>query len=144
MKQRITVDDLQQLTDEQKQKLREWWKPEDGDWFYGSYGADENGFVAEQDEWQEYILTPYCVDSGHYGPSLHECGAKPDVNAIPLLSIGQMIELLQDRKLEIHAPTKINSWWRVWYSSHINPAPLTKRKADNLCDALFEAVKEIL
>jgi ATP-dependent helicase/DNAse subunit B len=27
MKQRITVEDLQQLTDEQKEKLQEWWEP---------------------------------------------------------------------------------------------------------------------
>ncbi len=32
MKQRIAVEQLNELTDEQKKRLREWWKPEDGDW----------------------------------------------------------------------------------------------------------------
>ena len=34
MKQHITVDQLLSLTPAQQAKLREWWVPEVGDWFY--------------------------------------------------------------------------------------------------------------
>jgi hypothetical protein len=34
MKRRITPEQLAELTEEQKDRLREWWKPEVGDFYY--------------------------------------------------------------------------------------------------------------
>ena len=90
MKQRITVDQLQELTEEQKQRLRGWWKPEEGDLVYNKFF---NEFKQEE---------------------------------LPLLDIGQMIELLLNRAVDpIEEP----------YELFIN---------ENLCNELWSAVKQVL
>ncbi len=82
MKQRITCDQLRELTDEQKERLREWWKPTMGD-IIESRGEAEAviGFFEQDGErWIQY--------AGGYASGNH----------LPLLSIGQMIELLANNK----------------------------------------------
>lgn len=71
MRQHVTPEQLAELTPEQQEKLREWWRPEDGDWF-ADYEKDE--CVVLKDE----VVSWHC----------------PDNNCLPLLSIGQCIELL--------------------------------------------------
>jgi hypothetical protein len=80
---------LAELTDEQKERLREWWQQHmrDGDWFYGTYGGNGSEVAV-------WILSPYKTDNGIYGASLHEYGAEPDSNALPLFNTGQMIEFI--------------------------------------------------
>jgi hypothetical protein len=137
MKRRITSNQLQELTDEQKQKLRERWKPESGDWFYGTYGNDESGFKTTPDEYGEHILTPYYTDCGHYGAGLNpdDCFCRPDSNALPLLSVSQMIELLQEKHpvMEIERRLGIEYGWNIEHY-----------RAFELADVLWIMVKEVL
>jgi hypothetical protein len=76
-KRRVTVEQLDELTDEQKQKLREWWRPEVGDYYNCECGvksrADINTAVVDFYE--------------HASPHDEDC-------CLPLLDIGQMIQLL--------------------------------------------------
>lgn len=95
MKQHISVEMVSELTPEQKQKLREWWKPAGGDWFYGSYGGPWQNGRAECGgaEIDVYLLSNQETDSGVYGPSTYS-EALPDMQALPLLTIPQCMELL--------------------------------------------------
>jgi len=74
MKRRITSEQLNELTEEQQQKLFYWWKPETGD---------------------------YCcsIIAGKYrsaGCYIYPCADFTPQISLPLLDISQMIELLQD------------------------------------------------
>lgn len=75
MKQRITIDDLNQLSDKQKDKLREWWQPEYGD-FICSLETKREGLIDN-----EYITVSEAIEMKD--------------KLTPLLSIGQMIELVE-------------------------------------------------
>lgn len=144
MKQRISAEDLKQLTPSQQEKLRTWWKPKDGDWFYGTYhGHREVG---------EWILSPYCVDSGYYGASLDpEEEAWPNEDTLPLLSIGQCLQILEETIQKHlyddlwahteHSPIKSGGWEWKWYCGH---GDYSQYCSHELIDALWEAVKSIL
>ena len=72
MKERISKEQLQELSPEQQEKLRKWWKPERYDVFY--YAPTE----------------AICTFSGNIGEYMPEMFKE----TLPLLSIGQMIEML--------------------------------------------------
>jgi len=119
--------------------LREWWKGnwKDGDWFYGSYGRKK--------EINEWILSPYCVDSGYYGASLHEGeDTIPKDNALPLLSIGQCIELLQDKVAYFSMTNMFACTDGVKIAWGISKPKMFDIRAEELCDCLWQAVKEVL
>ena len=124
MKRRITLEQLQELTDEQRKKLREWWKPQEGDWY------------------EIHIKTP--------GGELKEARnanwqikyEKINSDYTPLLDVGQMIELLQDAPyvrysfqdkniIKVYRDMEMKSW-------HI------KILENDLCDILWKAVKTVL
>jgi hypothetical protein len=110
MKQRITVEQLQELTEEQQQKLREWWEPQDGDMFFRNNRIQicDIGYHHDKDE------------------------------CLPLLDIGQMIELLLD---------KCGKNLNIYQCKNFNTITVTTFKeyfAQELCDSLWEAVKEVL
>jgi hypothetical protein len=108
LKQRITVKHLNELTDEQKGCLREWWKPKTHDIVYDFNLKKE--FHVEHDNW------------------LHEGYADYDPkDFLPLLSIGQMIEILQEHDRFVDM-TNIE---QKMFSPHF-------------CDDLWNEVKRIL
>ncbi len=110
MKRRITVEQLQELTEEQQQRLREWWKPQ----YYDVY-AEYDG----------------CLDC--YEEMTATYPKQPDQNDLPLLDIGQMIELLENLQFD---------WFdEICTDEGVYPQPI---KGDNLCDALWQAVKQVL
>ena len=78
MKQRITPEQLQELTQEQREALREWWQPRFGDKYL--YCSKEIGIVNEEEE---------------------ELAKSNEVQNVvfPLLSIGQCIQLLAEKDL---------------------------------------------
>lgn len=76
MQQHITVEQLQELTEEQRAKLWEWWKPAPGDRY-----CSENGITFTLTEWE-----------GSFTKASH------GERYYMLLSIGQCIELLIDSK----------------------------------------------
>ena len=129
MKQRITVEQLQELTPEQQQKLRELWKPN-----YGDCACE----VGESDYVEQYKDDPYRHVIENAQNILN--------NSLPLLDIGQMIELLNNKRnqaetLEIHAPIGLIDRWCVWYANGAFPK---RYETHELCDALWESVKEAL
>lgn len=123
MKQRISVEDLTQLTPEQQEKLREWWSinQQQGDVFICLGNDFLSGKVFAWD--------------GHN---------KPFKMAVPLVSIGQCIELINERDKCINLnhlvidPIKHFEWEvRLRHLDFYN-------NEIELIDSLWQAVKEIL
>jgi hypothetical protein len=105
MKRRIDVSQLNELTDEQRQKLREWWKPELNDFCTcNKYGE---GIIVESFEPMEMTMGEigmliYLVNGTIDGRDMK--GLKHFTqhgSCLPLLSISQMIELLQEKQPNI-------------------------------------------
>lgn len=116
MKQRISVDQLLELTSEQREKLRSLWNPENGDYIFVELNS---GDVNRSD------IGGYLHSSGFfdYDPASKLIwsfsGYEHASKMFPLFSIGQMIELLL-----------INN--------------LAMSLTENICDELWRAVKSIL
>ena len=136
MKQYIIISQLNELTDKQKEKLREWWKPQ-----YGDKYAWHDGYVIEDEfNWND----GYLESNQEYFVMTEEGKA-----LYPLLSIGRMIEFLEDHedfedttlgitenwyeKIFFSSPTKVSGNFRV-----------RKGLSGELCDNLWELVKEVL
>ena len=123
MKQRISAEDLAELTPEQRERLREWWRPEAGD----------------------YIVH----DTQGIGCLFGDVDIMDKTHMLPRLSIGQCIELLKDKDIAtlqkvmriMLAPTFT-----------VNPLPKMECALSDtealapieLIDALWQAVKEVL
>lgn len=116
MKQNISIKQLNELTLEQKEILRKWWKPKKNDLVCdGQYNLNKDN----NDYWED----------------------KDDV--LPLLSIGQMIEFLDDNKIDWSI---IDGWFGIGYWVDWDGADFWEKKYDNkeLCDALWDSCKEVL
>lgn len=113
MKRRITVEQLQELTEEQQERLRGRWKPECYDVYWTSAFEDSCNIV---------LTDEYGNVNGYVKNNMELC--------LPLLDIGQMIELLQNNLY-----TKPISTKGPMYFSTANI---------NLCDDLWEAVKQVI
>lgn len=85
-KRRISIEQLNELTVEQKRKLQELWKPEKGDWFNWN-GNEEVEVLYSYDGWSN-------EDLSYESDPPHEFTEKQKKRSLPLLDIGQMIELL--------------------------------------------------
>jgi hypothetical protein len=150
MRQNLTPEQVLSLKPEAQAALREWWRPRmaNGDWFYGSYGYwqgnyDGDGYWCDtkcERRLKTWIISPYCVDSGVYGASLDDGrSAYPDSDALPLLSIGQCLQLLVDKGYPplMCGLTQQGDWL---ISAHVK----RYSRAAELIDALFAAVKAVL
>ena len=107
MKQYITVEQLDELSEEGKEQLRKWWKPKQWD---RKVSNDFDGPFLVRRDMETRAEVGY--ETKHW---------------LPLLSIGQMIEFLDDHEALITIVT--------------NPSRGNK---DRLCDNLWENVKEVL
>lgn len=115
-KRRISIEQLQELTAEQQQKLREWWEPQNGDYYSYTYYCISTQYKEEN-----------CI--GVYDKKY------PIENALPLLDIGQMIELLGINM--VSCVQYVTPAWVVHFNA--------KEYGDvELADALWEAVKQVL
>jgi len=128
VKQRITIEQLNELSDAQKQRLRELWKPQDGDFIYSAkHGHPEFLEVAPMRGYGDYL--------------------KNRDKSLPLLNIGQMIEILSEILLDISiVPKSLLTDKKLW-SITITFRETTFMKSfekSELCDALWQATKEIL
>ncbi len=156
MKQRITVEQLNELSEKGKKILRGWWEPKVGDKFITKYSSTyviygENDLDSSGDQ----LLTDQPVDSGYYGWNNYE-NFPPDKDsiektkrykevredALPLLSIGQMIEFLSPYSQTFIIEDHGTNWKITFDVVGVDKEPVTKRI--ELYDALWEAVKEIL
>jgi hypothetical protein len=127
MTQRISASHLDQLTAHQKHNLRRWWSPQIGDWFLDSKG-NERLYA-----WSDGLMR--AKSDGMFDPAYD----LDDPKLLPLLSIGQMIEYIE----ESHNTT-LKSWqeWDVAIDQGVG----TEKhfSAPQLVDALWAACKEVL
>ena len=138
MKQHITVKQLDELSKKGINNLKKWWKPE---WWHlfvwtkeGLKGINGDGGVergAENMLWTNYTTNPknskgyqYIVEHKNKGWIL------------PVLSIGQMIEFLDGYGLD-----DVGHSGRDWA---VNMYTIRGKINKELCDALWEVVKELL
>ncbi|MDD3897572.1 MAG: hypothetical protein PHE82_01245 [Syntrophomonadaceae bacterium] len=136
MKQRISAEDLAELTPEQREKLKKWWIPTTGDVVYNEsdIGKPETPFSImvtdrydlEKDEIIEGVINPYNTDE--FFDDLRG-------SVLPAMSIGQCIELLDYLKQCLVIRKKRGIWncEETWGNSKVE-----------LIDALWQAVKEVL
>lgn len=82
MKQRITPEQLKELTPEQKERLREWWRPVKGDSYI--WDSPLSG-----------MLGPMVYDGVSLGKALPQENSKG--SCLPLLTVGQCIALLKEK-----------------------------------------------
>jgi hypothetical protein len=141
MKQHITIEQLKELSEKGKERLRKWWEPKKYDLivthsdYLGKDGFQIGFFVSDYG----YLNSGYRID-GEYTNGYRE---KND--CLPLLSIGQMIEFLEEHEFyNFLSIEKTGTNWTVW----IEEADLTRDKVgryqSELCDALWEAVKLVI
>jgi hypothetical protein len=132
MKQNITVDDINQLTEEQKEKLRDMWRPD----FLTPYFNYKDCLYG--------IVKDYYSDNTIRELQTSSIDNKKD--CLPLLSIAQMIEILNKRKkidadFEIHIATTGYTQLGLVCDDYNNKIWFEGKE---LCNVLFEAVKSIL
>lgn len=156
MKQRITFEQLNELTEEQKARLRDWWKPARHDAFVADAGKQFQVKGDSKDPLSVMCSRPRRRSDGGYRPYF-----KYKSGCLPLLSIGQCIELL-------NGPDKNNDYGLLgkiecrpfnngkvlpgcvsWIIHRVQQGTLEVIIFDGcyskeLIDALWEAVKAIL
>lgn len=106
MKQVISSGQLRELTPEQQEKLRKWWIPQIGDVFM-------------------------CTGNEFLEGKIFSCDGdnRPISLSLPLLSIGQMIELILEYGIKTDFPDFDGFVMRI---------------TENTCDELFKLVKNYL
>lgn len=137
MKQRITPDQLNELTPDQQNRLREWWTPQEYDI------ALHNGSCTSSVSATGFDNRIWCGGAN--------IGTKAEV--LPLLSIGQCIELLlaKNQTISVTKLTK-NDTWGIGYFEEYAPCYECAESFgshldgidDELIDALWQAVKAVL
>jgi len=129
IQQHITPEMLSELTDEQKERLREWWEPQVGDiceYFINEYFV----VIRVEDNWV-WLTDDY---QRHERISKNIC--------LPLLSIGQCIELLREKDyIAVIFPTDKD--WRMTRKSS-SPKFNFEYSGTELIIALWQAAKSIL
>lgn len=131
MKRRISTAELMELSPEQQEKLREWWSPKEGDW-WKPISSDEPQLLADH-------LKECCRrECGH--DSLEDWGNYLRKHCLPILSVGQCIELLGENLIGIE---QYDDWWEVKRWDGENGKSCSSVKTI-LIDALWEAIKSIL
>lgn len=138
MKQRITAEQLNKLSPEQQEKLREWWKPEKGDYFrWNNSVANYSGLVKEYRnnkvvDYEDPTIDDYIeYDEWDKGQCL------------PLLNIGQCIQIIKEQKRSFIIDIFVNS--ASLYDSHRDQEDdLSFSEDAELIVALWDAVKSIL
>lgn len=145
MKQYISEKQINELSGEGKERLGEWWEPVRGDLCVHDYGGV---CVITNNHTYELVAG--------YEP---RPGVKVDVQImkmpkkefLPLLSIGQMIEFLDEHIDSSISSLAIDRGEHQWHVYALDSIP-TKPGIGNgcpfvvpeLCDALWEATKKIL
>ncbi len=136
MKQRISAEQLNELSDKGKEKLRVWWKPKWHDIFVWTDKAvkDKRLSVTKKDlkEPRNMLWTNYSEES----PELFR--DRNDGNILPLLSIGQLIEFLDDKRDRQLQIGKCKDGW------NLPEERVHEDETKELIDCLWRACKEVL
>lgn len=137
MKRRITIEQIQELTDGQIQKLRGLWEPQYGDLilFY------DTALRRYHNESIVYSYDPY---NGRIRDVTSRILEKRV--CLPLFNIGQMFELLESQKHQygVRKLQQIYSNKYQYYEYLDTPEKQFYKPYDELCDVLWEAVKKLL
>lgn len=123
MKQHITVEQLNELSEKSRKNLIKRFKFRKGDWICWSH---LKGFTGPE------LLN---IEPAVNFENIYEC--------YPLLSIGQMIEFLDDNDAYAFGKYLTGTNCRSWQVKKVKVKQAISQRA-NLCDALWQAVKEIL
>jgi len=115
MKKHITITQLKELSKKGKEKLRTWWTPA------------ENDFIYNPDKKELGYFTSYGL--GYLKKNL-----------LPVLSIGQMIELLDSFWSDLSIDHVGEEEWHVYNEAN----DIKVYSGKDLRNALWEAVKETL
>ncbi|WP_088189604.1 hypothetical protein [Desulfosporosinus sp. FKA] len=121
MKQRISTDQIQQLTAQQRDKLKEWWMPSFGDLFVFEDYCDENLFDTEDEI------------------NINFFNAKIKPFSLPLLSVGQCLSLLAPYNPKLNLES--NGLWHLEIQVK-NDQKIYMEK--DPIDVLFQAVKLVI
>lgn len=126
MEQRIDLEQFNQLSEKGKERLREWWKPQVGDWY--THGDDDMLLDHRSDINKENKCSFGSAKRGVY----------------PLLSLGQMIEFLWKRKSMDNFHSLDGCYGAIdpngWHVIIRGEGTIEELE---LCNALWEAVKEV-
>jgi hypothetical protein len=119
VKQNISIENINKLTDKQKEKMRELWEPKYGDIITSTI----SNFVMT-------LKNSITFDKSYY---------------LPLLSIGQMIEILEKHNILFSIT---NMCINPFYGKRGYAVTLTNKKkhynSEELCDALWNAIVDIM
>jgi len=146
MKQRITFKQLNQLDEEQQRIVRDWWKPEINDIFTTideDMCIQESELIIKNIEWDDSIYD-WSSEVAHNKDSL-----------LPLLNIGQIIQLIQEKgeykfgRLEDlgfdTVPRTLGLSYMLDLVDLSEKRVIKVRDSGNeLCDLLWEGVKKSL
>jgi len=145
MKQHITREQFNELSDKGKDRLREWWEPNYGD-RYTMIELKVNGKPRKNQKLYEF--TVYEDDEYGWKDPKEYCEYWI---TYPLLSIGQMIEFLDE---EQEKGSEVVTWIMLSKGSHswsVGTFGNTfmgnngiNTECPELCDALWDCVKEVL
>ncbi|NLD46116.1 MAG: hypothetical protein GX660_02805 [Clostridiaceae bacterium] len=133
MKQNISIEDINKLTDIQKEKLRELWQPVPGDVFYYS---DGNNWYCHNGE---YICFNY--EDGFIGIGNERSLYKSF--CFPLFSIGQMIEIL-GKNLSSLGITSGKYYVVIDKIIDQETGEMWNCEEPELCDALWNAIVDFM
>lgn len=131
MKQNITIEQLNELGEKGKERLREWWKPKEFDLYISRYGYEVNGWEVDNDGCVSFDEENK-LDKVNDGDSKWE-------KCYPLLSIGQMVEFLDENKIML----QFDNYGRK-YENEKDVKHFHIGFNEQLCDNLWLAVKEVL
>jgi len=123
VKQTITVRELERLTDVQKENLNNWWKPQAFDHYVN---RNMEHFFIGHTVGDKFVTYGDNIPHGKEG-------------LLPLLSIGQMIQFIQEVRSQLKGISK--NRFDKWF---VNIETSQLGYKDELCDALWEAVKRVL
>ncbi|MFA5013955.1 MAG: hypothetical protein WC549_00240 [Actinomycetota bacterium] len=127
MKQNITADDLNRLSEKGRERLRKWWKPIGNEYIYSptyKIGSPNiQGWAVHQ------MFDSWAKDWNKMKKEFEWVKL-----SLPLLSIGQLMELLDD-----FSPYDYSyKYWSAWLGEN-KPC-----KSYPICDLLWKKVKEEL
>lgn len=150
MKQHITTIQLNELSDEGKGKLREWWKPRKGDRYI-------NKFSKSRKRIEFWVLVPHAEEccGGDHCENHNNYELEVSDDSLPLLSIGQMIEFLND-KCESFEILKNGEWnydenekdevveYKFGCTTKSHGGDREDSYGYDLCDVLFNMIKKMI
>ncbi|MNJ36932.1 hypothetical protein D3C77_317370 [compost metagenome] len=130
MKKHIDLSQLFELREKQQNQLRDWWVPQIGD-LYTHNEANHYYTIEERDGYIYYHALGLNVPDGmEYHKHIKS-------NCLPLLTICQMIELLNAENKRVSILSSGGEW-------EVFAQPEHAAIEAELCDALWKVVKQVL